>query len=404
MHILVVDEEVPYPLNSGKRIRTFNLLAPLAARHDITFVCRWREGFKSSSLDPFGIHTVVVDDPTSKNSGPSLYAALFANLFSRYPYSVTSHRSKLMIRTIAQQFTHKRFDLIHCEWTPYLINLLPFMPFPSVVDAHNVETEIWRRNCQIERHPLKKMFIRLQWQKMQRFEQKALPLFSRVIAVSEPDRAFIARWAKPEQVEIISNGVDTGYFKPAGWQQKPFSMVFTGSLDWRPNVDAILYFLDGIWPLIRASHPEASFTIVGRRPTDVLKDKAGGMPGIMLTGTVDDVRPYMEEAQVYVVPLRVGGGSRLKILEALSMKKAVVSTSVGAEGLDVCAGENILTADAPAEFAAAVSRLYRESALRERLGTSGRRLVESRYEWQSLSKILEQLWFAVAVERDGIKN
>jgi len=159
-------------------------------------------------------------------------------------------------------------------------------------------------------------------------------------------------------------------------------MVFTGSLDWRPNVDAILYFLDGIWPLIRASHPEASFTIVGRRPTDVLKDKAGGMPGIMLTGTVDDVRPYIEEAQVYVVPLRVGGGSRLKILEALSMKKAVVSTSVGAEGLDVCAGENILTADTPADFAAAVSRLYRESALRERLGTSGRRLVESRYEWQ----------------------
>ena len=130
MRVLVVDEEVPYPLDSGKRLRTFNLLCPLAKKHQITFICRWREGWKSSSLDPFGIRTIVVDDPTSKNSGPSLYVSLLANLLSSYPYSVTSHRSRLMIRTIAQEFKREPFDLIHCEWTPYYINLFPFFPVP----------------------------------------------------------------------------------------------------------------------------------------------------------------------------------------------------------------------------------------------------------------------------------
>ena len=161
-----------------------------------------------------------------------------------------------MILNIAQLFKHKRFDLIHCEWTPYLINLLPFLPFPSVVDAHNVETEIWRRNWQVERHPLKKIFIQLQWKKMQRFEQKALPRFSRVIAVSEPDRAAMAQWVKPGQIEIIANGVDTEYFKTKGFKARRCAMVFTVVLDWRPNVDAMLHFLETIWPLIRASHPK----------------------------------------------------------------------------------------------------------------------------------------------------
>jgi sugar transferase (PEP-CTERM/EpsH1 system associated) len=398
MHIIVVDEEVPYPLNSGKRIRTFNLLAPLAARHDITFVCRKHEGSDSQRLEPFGIRTIVVDHPIRRKTGPAFYAALLANLFSQYPYSVSSHRSPELMKTIGRLHRESSFDLVHCEWTPYAANIGSLWQIPSVADAHNVETQIWKRNWEVENHSLRKAFILRQWQKMQRFEQKVLPRFSRVIAVSEPDRALMAQWVKPEKIDVIDNGVDTDYFKPAGLQPKPFAMVFTGSLDWRPNVDAMLYFLEEIWPMVRASHPQASITIVGRNPMAALKDKAAGMPGVTLTGTVDDVRPYMENAQAYIVPLRVGGGSRLKILEALAMKKAVVSTTVGAEGLALTHDEDVLLADTPAAFAQKISRIFLVSGLRERLGDAGRRLVESRYDWRSLSAKLEMVWQAALVQ------
>jgi glycosyltransferase involved in cell wall biosynthesis len=271
-----------------------------------------------------------------------------------------------------------------------------------VADAHNVETQIWQRNWEVENQPLRKAFILRQWQKMQHFEQNVLPRFSRVIAVSEPDRALIAQWVKPEKIDVIDNGVDTGYFKPAGSQPKPFSMGFSGSLDWRPNVDAMLYFLEEIWPMVRASHPQASITIVGRNPMAALKDKAAGMPGVALTGMVDDVRPYIEKAMAYVVPLRIGGGSRLKILEALAMKKAVVSTTVGAEGLTLTNDEDVLLADTPPAFAQKISQLFLVSGLRERLGDAGRKLVEARYEWRSLSAKLEKVWQAAVAQEERL--
>lgn len=402
MRILVVDEEVPYPLNTGKRIRTLNLLKPLAQRHEITFVCRRHEGTDSQSLDHFGIRTVIIPHPIRQKSGPGFYAALLANLASPYPYSVSSHFSPMMVSTLKKIWAEKRFDLIHCEWTPYAINLQPLLPFASVVDAHNVETQVWKRNWEVERHPLKKAFIYLQWKKMERFEKIAFPLFSRAIAVSETDKALMATWVRPENIKVVENGVDIGYFKPTGVKPRGGSLVFVGSLDWRPNVDAMLYFLKGVWPEVLQRYSAATLTIVGRNPAPVLVDRAGKLKSVILTGTVDDVRQYMAEAMVFIVPLRVGGGSRLKILEALAMQKPVVSTSVGAEGLEVSPGENILTADSPSEFAAAIGRLFTDEALRVRLGEAGRRLVEERYQWGQLSRKLETTWLEVVDQREGL--
>ena len=379
-------------MNSGKRLRTFHLVAPLAARHEITFVCRRHEGSDSQSLDSFGIRTVVVNHPIRKKTGPIFYAALFNNLFSKHPYTVSSHRSPLLTDTIETLHREKPFDLVHCEWTPYAVNLGGLWKIPSVVDAHNVESMIWKRNYEIEGHLLRKAFFRLQWQKMHRFERQTLPRFSRVVAVSEPDRAVMSGWVEPGRIDIVDNGVDTEYFKPSGVQPKPHSMVFTGSLDWRPNVDAMLYFLESIWPIIRGRHPEATIAIVGRNPMDALREKAAGLPGVDLVGTVDDVRPYMARAAVFVVPLRIGGGSRLKILEAMAMEKAVVSSVVGAEGLEVADAENILLADSPNAFATAVGKLFEERELRKRLETAGRTLARRRYEWSGLSRKLEKVW------------
>ena len=395
MRVLVIDEEVPFPLNSGKRLRTFNLLKHLASRHEITFVCRYHDGvdeFDPQQLEAAGIRTVVVPHPVLKKAGLRFYFTLLANVLSRYPYVATSHHSAQLIDVIKSLVEKDGFDLIHCEWTPYAINVKPFLPAPSVVVAHNVESMIWRRNFEIEKNPLKKAYIYLQYKKMEQFEREAFSLFTRVVAVSDQDKALIDQWAPEDQSTVVPNGVDIDYFRSSGLSQKPHSVVFTGSLDWRPNVDCMLYFLDEIWPLVLQTFPNASFTIVGRRPTRQLQDRMKNEHSVKLTGTVDDVRPYIEKASVYIVPLRIGGGSRLKILEALSMRKAVVSTSIGAEGLTVIPDRELLIADEPEDFAKAIAGLFQDPALCDRLGSSGHKLVEKHYQWKALANKLEEVW------------
>ncbi|MBV5330683.1 MAG: glycosyltransferase, partial [Chlorobium sp.] len=204
----------------------------------------------------------------------------------------------------------------------------------------------------------------------------------------------------------VANGVDVNYFS----RNRPYSqldplsqiLVFTGSLDWRPNVDGLLYFLEQVFPLIKKSYPQSRLVIVGRNPMPVLQAKVAGIQDVTLTGTVDDVRPYMEAAAVYIVPLRVGGGSRLKILEALSMRMPVVSTSIGAEGLDITPDKDILIADTPVSFAAVVGTVFDDRERAENLGKWGRHLVEADYQWHVLADRLETNWLQ-AVEGAEIK-
>src|SRR5262249_6700859 len=182
------------------------------------------------------------------------------------------------------------------------------------------------------------------------------------------------------RVRAIPTGVDVAYWSSDGRPEAPASLVFTGSMDWYPNEDAVLYFVDVILPRIRDDVPNVSLTVVGRNPTARLR-RLGERAGVRVTGTVGGVRPEVAEAGVCVVPLGVGGGTRLKIFEALAMEKAVVSTSIGAEGLPVVSGEHAVIADDPFEFARAVVRLLQHPDERRRLGTAGRRLVEERYSW-----------------------
>lgn len=401
MRILVVDEEIPYPLNSGKRIRTYCLLKPLASHHQIFFVCRQHEDTAGSfpdALERIGIQPIIVPHLIQRKAGAKFALALLANIFSRYPYSVTSHCSTILMGRIEQLLTEHHFDLVHCEWTPYARNLDGvFGKIPTVVDAHNIEAMIWKRNFQVETHPLKKAYFYLQWKKMEAFEREYFSKFTRCVAVTENDTRAISQIVPGGFVDTISNGVDMAYFT----SQKPHrsasgnnqSLVFTGSLDWRPNVDGVIYFLDRIFPLVKKRYPASKFVIVGRNPLQILKERVRGREDVILAGSVVDIRPYLNDADVYVVPLRVGGGSRLKILEAFSMEIPVVSTTIGAEGLDVSDGENILIADTPADFAAAIASLIDDPNKAEKLGKQGRIIIEAQYQWQVLAKGLEQVWY-----------
>jgi glycosyltransferase involved in cell wall biosynthesis len=215
------------------------------------------------------------------------------------------------------------------------------------------------------------------------------------VAVSGADRDRLAACAPSARVEDVPTGVDTSYFVPNGRTEAPASLVFTGSMDWYPNEDAILHFAQDILPLIRREVPEASLTVVGRKPSARLRTATAGT-AVQVTGGVDDVRPYVHQAAVYVVPLRVGGGTRLKICEALAMGKAVVSTTIGAEGLPLRSGEHFIRSDDPSDFARAVVALVRNPGQRQALGAAGRRLMEERHAWAQVASQFEARCMEVA--------
>jgi glycosyltransferase involved in cell wall biosynthesis len=213
---------------------------------------------------------------------------------------------------------------------------------------------------------------------------------SLTLAVSEVDGAALTGLASGARVAAIPTGVDTAYFHPNGFREQPAGLAFVGSMDWYPNEDAVLHVLDAIWPRVRNGMPEASFTVVGRNPSARLRAAAASLSGVTFTGTVDDVRPEVGRAAVCVVPLRIGGGTRLKILEALAMAKAVVATPIGAEGLPLVDGQHFVAAETPEDFAAAVLSLLRDPARRAALGTCGRRLVEQRHSWAQVAREFEE--------------
>src|SRR6185312_5215750 len=206
-----------------------------------------------------------------------------------------------------------------------------------------------------------------------------------VLTVSEADKDFFSDFVDRSKMTVISTGVDTNYFRPDDGKEQRNSLVFTGSMDWMPNEDGVLYFIRSILPLVRREIPDVSFTIVGRKPSEKLRATAASEPGVQVTGTVDDIRPYVREGSVYVVPLRIGRGTRLKIFEAMAMGKAIVSTTLGAEGLPISDGRNISIADSPEQFSSKVCQLLRDPEARRRLGSAARQLVEQHYSWSSVA-------------------
>jgi glycosyltransferase involved in cell wall biosynthesis len=265
-----------------------------------------------------------------------------------------------------------------------------------VLFTHNVEAEIWRRHAETASRPLKRLLMHGQWSRMLAFERAALDRFDLILAVSDADRATFERLypSGGRSYHVVPTGVDTEFFAPRTSHVAPphvardRHLVFTGSMDWLPNEDGMLYFCREILPRIRQVEPDVTVSIVGRAPTPAVQRLAQER-GVEVTGRVEDVRPHIAGGSVYIVPLRIGGGTRLKIFEAMSMAKAVVSTTVGAEGLPVTPGRDIVIADEPARFAQAVVHLLRSERDRRRLEAAARQLVVDRYDWSAVSRELE---------------
>jgi glycosyltransferase involved in cell wall biosynthesis len=264
------------------------------------------------------------------------YVSAARYVVDRVPYGVAKYRSAEYRERLASLLRSERFDVVVCDFLVPIVNLPERLPCPAILFTHNVEAEIWRRHFENGTNAVTRPLLAQQWRRMLRFEGNALGRFDLVLAVSEADRDTFSRLypATARPIQIVQTGVDTEYFSPipAPNQRHPAAphLVFTGSMDWLPNEDGMLYFVNEILPRIRAQIPGVTLSVIGRQPTPAVQ-RLGEQPGVDVTGRVEDVRPHVADGTVYIVPLRIGGGTRLKIFEAMSMAKAVVSTTVGAE-------------------------------------------------------------------------
>ncbi len=416
MHVVIVDGDVSYPPSSGKRLRTLNLMLRLARRHRITYIARAPNDagvnrLAADYLRDHGVEPLLVPDPLPKKNGMGFYARLACNLLSPLPYSAASHRSWRMAEAVHAYAARHAVDLWQFEWTPYVATLPP-RPQPlslqndrsekvegrasryerRLLIAHNLDSLIWQRYHENEGHPIKRAFIREQWRKFERFERRVFAEVDRIIAVSHDDASLLQRQFGVQAVDVVENGIDRGYYEMVRGHRPSATILFLGSLDWRPNLDAVRLLLDDIFPAVRRAEPSASLRIVGRAPPPWLVHRVAATAGVELHADVADVRPYLADSGILAVPLRIAGGSRLKILEALVCGLPVVSTRIGVEGLELRAGRHLVVVEDIRAMAPALVESIRNPQTARAMAELGRQVVLERYDWDILAGRLERVW------------
>ncbi len=330
------------------------------------------------------------------------YGELLLNLGSPKPYAIKKYESSLMTDEIIERARKGEFEVLICDFLAPAGNVPPDIAMPTILFQHNVEAMIWKRHYEVQSNPIKKAYLFGQWRKMHSFEQQACRRFDCVIAVSPEDREQMRQMYSLSNVFDVPTGVDIDFFRPRGKEKvTSHNVVFTGSMDWLPNEDAIRYFTEQIMPLIKKAIPDFTLTVVGRDPYPGLIELSRQDASIIVTGRVEDVRPYMERAAAYVVPLRIGGGTRLKIFEAMAMEKAIVSTSIGAEGLLVKDGADLLLADTPESFADSVIGLFRDPAASGALGRRAAATVRDQFGWQRVAENFAEICERAIRERNS---
>jgi len=390
LRILWLKTELLHPVDKGGKIRTYNMLKELKRDHHITYLTL-DDG--TATLDERAKATEYCDEliciPHRRREKFTVgfYLELLLNLVALRPYAIKKYESTAMARKILELESQNSFDLLISDFLAPAANVPSTLAAPAVLFQHNVEAMIWKRHFELQTNLIKRAYLYGQWQKMRRFEKDMCHRFNSVIAVSADDREQMKREYGVEAVFDVPTGVDTQFFQPSGKRQSsPHNVVFTGSMDWLPNQDAISYFMREIMPLIKTRVPDVTLTVVGRNPPASLIDLSREDSSVRVTGRVDDVRPSIESAAAYVVPIRIGGGTRLKIYEAMAMEKAVVSTTVGAEGLPLKQGVELMLCDEPKTFAEAVIRVLTDQSYAAELGTRAAANVRQNHSWVQVSE------------------
>ena len=400
MRILMITHFVPFPPRGGALQRNYNLLRQIAKENEIHLITLTQKALLPTAeqlndsinvVAKYCKSVTVFQIPTDR-SKILWYLLLFFNLFSLAPYSVWRFRSRAMRNEVKKQLAKNQYDVIHIDTIDLALYIKCAPHVPKVLNHHNIESALLLRRAAKGQNILAKWYIYLQGWKLKKYERKMLQHIDMNVTVSELDGILLKKHCPGAKFTTISNGVDTEYFRPLDVQVNTRSIVFVASLDWYPNLDAVEYLTQAIWPILKREIPGIEMNLVGGPPPEAIVKFGRKDSAFKVHGFVEDVRPYMAAAAVYVVPIRVGGGTRLKILDAMAMGKAIVSTSIGCEGLEVNDGTDIVIADGPEEFVASTAELLRNHDLRKRLGVNARKTVERIYSWDKIGPALESVY------------
>jgi len=391
MKILWVKTGKLVPVDTGGKIRSYNILRRLAGRHEVTFLSyyggRRDEAYEREICEHLPgtkvIYTATRDATTLERN--LLY---LRRLPLRAPFGVTKFLSREAQRLLSRWLNEGRFDVAVCDFLGSTLNFPWKSATPVALFQHNVESILWRRHAEHEANPIKRITFKLEAAKMLRYERAAVARFDHVIADSEHDRERMKAMTDQARISVVPTGVDLRQYQAATGESATEPVVmFLGSMDWEANVDGVTYFCREIWPRVKSAAPEARFRIVGRNPDPRVKQLASD--DIEVTGRVESVTDHLRQTAVFVVPLRIGGGTRLKIYEAMAMRKAVVSTTIGAEGLDVTHDRDILLADDPQSFADSVIEMLRDHPRRMILEAAAGEKA-ARYDWSVVTDRFEE--------------
>jgi glycosyltransferase involved in cell wall biosynthesis len=400
MRILFLSRWFPYPPDNGSRIRVFNLVKHLSVHHQVDLISFTSDPVTDEQLTALGHYCQRIEVVRHRPFNPGRLTALMG-FFSRRPRSVIDTYSAEMQRCVEEAGRDSSPDVViasQLDMAPYA---MAFAAVPKVLEE--VELTVLYEKYARQRHPLKRLRTGLMWWKSSRYVADLLRAFDACTVVSEQEREQVLRVSPGHRhVGIVPNGVDTTHYTGNFGMPEADSLVYSGALTYFANFDAMSFFLREVFPLIRAQRPHVKLAITGRLD-GVPIDRLACDGGVVFTGYVDDIRPVIGRSWSSVVPLRIGGGTRLKILESLALSTPVVSTSKGAEGLDLEPGRDILIADEPAAFAAAMVRLLQDQELRDRLSRHGQQTVKARYDWQIIGQQFNDLVEA-AVERKNARN
>jgi sugar transferase (PEP-CTERM/EpsH1 system associated) len=387
---LVIAPYLPFPPDHGGKIRLFELVRRLARRHEVTLAALLEsedERANIPALEALGVRVLAAARPQVRMDK----ASKLRRLFSPRPRLIGENTSQGLAALIEAYVRETPPDIIQCEQFHVARYAAPYDGIPRLLAEQNIEYSIMEQIARARPAWTSRIAGRLDALKLRRFEQRCWRSFDAIAAVSTEEESVVQRWVPGGSTAVIPNGVDTAFYEPSGRAPAPGALIITGTVGYYPNLDGIRWFLRDIFPLVKQEHPEATLHVVGQ--LNEYAEKAIGRPdSVVLTGRVPDVRPYVMQSQVFVVPLRIGGGTRLKVLEAMAQGIPIVSTSIGCEGIEVEDGKHLLIADSPGEFAGAIDSLLRDPALRDRVCANARRLVVDSYDWESIARKLEGVY------------
>ncbi len=402
MKILWISQNLPFPPKTGVLQRNYNLIREASRFAEVHLVAilkkdilpNYDAGTAERELKKLCSRVTVVELP-AETSKLTLLWILFKSVFTRHPFTSNWAQSAGLRDTLRSTVANGQYDVIYFD----TISLAEYRKVAGdtarVLNHHNVESHLFERRVPRESHPLKRWYLGMEAKKLRAFEEECLAQFDANLTCSELDSQRLREISPPARCEVVANGVDVGYFqsgKEGGDAREPGHLIMVSGMNWFPNRDAVLYMVEQIWPRLTQEMPDLKLTIVGASPPQQVLDLAARDPRLTVTGFVDDVRPYMEKAQVYLCPMRDGGGTRLKILDALSMGVPIVSTTMAVEGIHVQPERDVLTADTPDQFVRQIRRLVQDADLRQSIATNGRTFVEQNFSWSVVGRRMQEIF------------